>query len=132
MVPVTLARGVGAVREPVGGVVPLLTVTVTPAEVVDFPAASRATAVSVWLPFVAVVVVQETEYGAVVASAPTFAPSSLNCTPTTPTLSVAVAVTVTAPDTVAPRVGAVRATVGGVVSLLTAAAPAPAAVATLA
>jgi hypothetical protein len=36
-----------------GGVVsaPFETVTVTPAEVVRFPAASRATALSTWLPF---------------------------------------------------------------------------------
>src|SRR3989442_10089013 len=70
------------------------TVTVTAADVVTLPAASRATAVRVWAPLVAVVVAQETEYGAVVASAPRVAPSSLNCTPTTPTLSLALAETV--------------------------------------
>ena len=44
-------------------------------------------------------------------------PSSLNCTPATPTLSEAVAETVTAvPETVAPLAGVVRETVGGVVS----------------
>src|SRR2546426_4939427 len=62
------------------------------------------------------VVFQEREYGAVVTSAPRFAPSSLNCTPTTPTLSVAVAETVIVPEMVAPADGAVSATVGGVVS----------------
>ena len=36
------------------------TVTVTAADVVVLPAASRATAVSVWLPFVAVVVFHDT------------------------------------------------------------------------
>src|ERR1700693_3315968 len=52
-------------------------------------------------------------------SAPRWAPPSLNCTPATPTLSAAVADTVTlAPDTVAPVVGAVIDTVGGVVSAL--------------
>ena len=56
-------------------------------------------------------------YGETVSSAPRFTPSSLNCTPTTPTLSLAVALTATvAPDTVDPPAGAVIATVGGVVS----------------
>ena len=40
----------------------------------------------------------------------------MNCTPTTPTLSEAVAVRVTVPDTVAPLAGAVKLTVGAVVS----------------
>ena len=40
----------------------------------------------------------------------------MNCTPTTPTLSDAVAVNWTVPDTLAPLAGAVRATVGGVLS----------------
>jgi len=53
----------------------------------------------------------------VATSAPKLTPSSWNCTPPTPTLSVAVAVTVTVPVTVAPAVGAVMETVGGVVSL---------------
>src|SRR5439155_9674857 len=60
-----------------------------------------------------------TLYGLAVSSAPRFAPSTLNCTPTTPTLSDAVAETATAvPDTVAPAAGAVIETVGGVVSAL--------------
>src|SRR2546425_569535 len=42
--------------------------------------------------------------------------SSWNCTPTTPTLSVALAETVTVPKTAAPLSGAVIDTVGGVVS----------------
>src|SRR3989475_11262940 len=58
-------------------------------------------------------------YGAAVTSAPRFAPSSLSCTPTTPTLSVALAETVTVPATVTPAAGAVIDTVGGVVSLKT-------------
>jgi hypothetical protein len=50
-----------------------------------------------------------------VSSTPRLAPSNLNWTPTTPTLSVAFAKTVTAvPDTVAPLAGAVIETVGGV------------------
>src|SRR5712692_8727778 len=39
----------------------LATVTTTPVDVVVFPAASRATAVSVWLPLVAVVVSHDSE-----------------------------------------------------------------------
>src|SRR5437667_990090 len=96
-----------------------ITVTLTAAEVAVLPAASRATAVTLWLPFALKVVFQEIEYGAVVTSAPRFTPSSLNCTPTTPTLSVASADTVIVPDTVAPVDGAVMETVGGVVSLKT-------------
>ena len=51
-----------------------------------------------------------------VSSAPRLAPSSWNCTPTTPTLSEAVAETVTVPETVAPELGDVTLTVGAVVS----------------
>ena len=50
------------------------------------------------------------------SSAPRFAPSSLNCTPATPLGSVAVAVTLVVPRTVAPSVGALIATAGPVVS----------------
>src|SRR6059036_2605324 len=94
----------------------LSTVTLTAADVAVLPAASRATAVKVWDPLTASVVFHEREYGAAVTSAPRFAPSSLNCTPTTPTLSVALAETVTVPETVEPAAGAVMETVGGVVS----------------
>ena len=103
----------------VGGVVSFETVTVTAAAVVVLPAASRATAVSVCEPLLAVVVFHETVYGAVVSSAPRFAPSRRNWTPTTPTLSDALAVTVVVPVTVAPFAGAVMLTVGGVVSFET-------------
>src|SRR2546428_14029510 len=65
------------------------------------------------------VVFQEIAKGAEVSSAPRVAPSSLNWTPATPTLSEADAATGTAePDTVAPLAGAVSKTVGGVVSVL--------------
>src|SRR5712692_1069609 len=101
-----------------GGV--LSTVTLTAAEVAVFPAASRATAVRVWAPSATKVVFQEIEYGVEVTSAPKLTPSSLNWMPTTPTLSEAVAETVTAvPETVAPLAGAVTETVGGVVSDVT-------------
>ena len=56
----------------------LLTDTATAALVVWLPAASRATAVSVCDPFVAVVVSHETEYGDERSSAPRLAPSTLN------------------------------------------------------
>ena len=52
------------------------------------------------------------------SSPPTLVPSTLNCTPTTPTLSAAVAANDTDPDTVAPAAGAVTDTVGAVVSLV--------------
>jgi hypothetical protein len=114
----------GAVILTVGGVVSggggggaLFTVTVTGAETgLTLPAASRATAVRVCEPLLAEVVFQDTEYGAAVSSAPRLEPSSLNCTPTTPTLSEALAVTLVVPETVAPEAGAVILTVGGVVS----------------
>jgi hypothetical protein len=63
-----------------------------------------------------VVELQENEYGAVVSNPPRFAPSTWNCTLATPTLSDAFAVTETTPVTVAPFAGAVKDTVGGVVS----------------
>src|SRR2546427_8031550 len=94
----------------------LSTVTLTALAGVLLPAASRATAVRLWEPLATRVVFHKREYGAAVTSAPRLAPSSLNCTPTTPTLSVALAETVIVPATVAPAAGAVSETVGGVVS----------------
>jgi hypothetical protein len=58
------------------------------------------------------------EYGEFVSAVPTFAPSTKNCTPTTPTLSEAVAVNVVVPLIVAPLPGDVIETVGAVVSLV--------------
>src|SRR3989442_2222692 len=97
-------------------VLPVLfaTVTVTATAVVVLPAASRATAVSACDALLAVVVSHASAYGAVVSSTPTFAPSRRNWTPTTPTLSDALALIVVVPETVAPLAGAVRLTVGGV------------------
>jgi len=106
-------------EEMTGGVVSgaaLLTVTLTAAEVVRLPAPSRATAVRVWLPLVAVVVFQETAYGTAVTSAARGTPSSMNCTPTTPVLSEALAEMGTVPETVAPDAGVVSPTRGGVTS----------------
>src|SRR2546421_1439579 len=116
-------RAVTADRVGAGSVLPavrpLLTVMIAGADRAEFPAASLATAVRVCAPLVAALVSQTVAYGAPVASLPRFTPSSLNWTPATPTLSVALAVMVMMPLTVAPAVGAVRDTVGGVVSLLT-------------
>ena len=67
-------------------------------------------------PFAAVNVSHEIEYGATVSSAPRFVPSTLNWTPATDPLSVAFALTGTIAETVAPFVGDVIETVGGVVS----------------
>src|SRR5438132_13776716 len=101
-------------KEITGGV--LSTVTLTAAEAAVLPPASRATAVRAWAALVAVVVGQEIVYGAAVTSAPRLTLSSLNWTPTTPTLSVALAETITVPLAVTPVTGAVRETVGGVTS----------------
>jgi hypothetical protein len=64
MLPETVAAFAGDEMETVGGVVSgtgaLLTVTDTAAEVVLFPAASRAIAFSEWVPFAAAVVFHET------------------------------------------------------------------------
>src|SRR3989344_2074410 len=118
-VPETVVPPNGAVKEIRGAVMSgtaLLTVTVVPAESVVFPAASLATAVRVWVPFEVPVVLQVVEYGDVVSSVPRFAPSSLNWTPATPTLSVADAETATEPETVEPFAGAVKDTEGAMVS----------------
>src|SRR6266850_600592 len=98
--------------------------TVTPADVVALPAASLATAVKVCAPGGAAAAFQLIENGAVRSSAPSGAPSSLNCTADTPTLSEAAALTAIVPDTT-PAGGAVIATVGAVVSLVIASMLAP-------
>jgi hypothetical protein len=92
------------------------TVTSTAAEVVVLPAASRATAEIRCTPEVVFAVSHWMEYGEEVSSPEMFAPSSLNCTPATPTLSDAVAVMVVMPVT-APAVGCEIVTTGAVVSL---------------
>src|SRR5258705_398193 len=65
-------------------------------------------------PSTAVVVFQETEYGALVSSAPKLVPSILNCTPAPPTSSEASALPDTVPFT-GRLPGEVMLTVGGVV-----------------
>src|SRR5207247_438930 len=115
--PDTVDPEAGAVMPTAGGVVSAFdTVTVTGDEVVRLPAASRAVAVRVCEPLPTVVVFQEIESAVVAYSALFRAPSTRNCTPATPTLSEAEALTVTVPDTVAPDAGALMLTAGGVVS----------------
>src|SRR5437867_312477 len=94
-----------------GGVVSAFDTVSPPSLEVALPlSASRAAAVRVCEPLPTVVVFQDTEYGDAVSSAPRLAPSTRNCTPATPTLSEAEALTVTVPDTVAPEAGAERQT----------------------
>jgi len=68
MLPVTACPAVGLVMETVGAV--RSTVMLTPAEVVLFPAASRATAVRVWAPTASDEVLSEMLYGDAVSSEP--------------------------------------------------------------
>src|SRR5438094_6960686 len=94
-----------------GGGEELETVTVTGSEANRIPRALRATAVKVWNPLLVVVVSQETEYGALVSSAPRLTPSSRNWTPATrrPT-GLTLARTVIVPATVVSEVGDVMVT----------------------
>jgi hypothetical protein len=118
-VPETVAPPAGEVIATVGGVVSfvvLSTVTVIAALVVEFPALSVATALIVWLPFDSVVEFNTYAYGAAVKLVPTFPPSTRNCTLAIPTLSEAVAVTFTLPESLAPPAGEVTVTLGGIVS----------------
>src|SRR2546427_8842183 len=95
-------------------------VTLVDADVARLFEVSRARAAGVCVElFDRVVVSQPIVYGGVVTSAPNATPSTRNCTPATPTLSEAVAVTATVPLTVAPFAGAVTLTAGGVVSTVT-------------
>jgi hypothetical protein len=117
--PEMVAPFAGLVTFTVGGVVSgaaFDVVIFTPTLVVSFPPTSRARADNVCEPFAVEALFQEMEYGAVVSSLPMGDPSSRNCTPAIPRLSLAVADTVTAPVTVAPFAGAVIETVGGVAS----------------
>src|SRR5689334_8527252 len=95
--------------------VPLLTVTLTVDDVPMLFAASYALATSACAPLVAVVVFQLHAYGEEV-SVDCSTPSRRNSTLVTPTLSLALAVTLTVADTVAPFAGAVIEAVGAVVS----------------
>ena len=90
------------------------TFTGTGAESVELPAASRARAVNVCAPFETVRVSHANAYGGAASSTPALTPSTRNCTPATPMLSLAFAVTLTMSDTCALLAGEVIATVGGV------------------
>src|SRR5687768_802335 len=115
IVPETVSPEAGELMLTVGGVLSLATVTVTGADVVRLPAASRATAVRVCEPLVVVLVFHGAEYGAVVTSVPAL-PSRKNCTPTTAVSSAALTVTVIVPEMVSPETGEVMLTVGAAAS----------------
>jgi len=86
-------------------------------DTVVFPAASLATAVRTWVrPSANLDVLTVMEYGAEVAVPSVVAPSNLNSTFATPTLSEAEAETMILPNTLDPALGLVNATVGGMVS----------------
>src|SRR5689334_15765232 len=91
------------------------TVTVTAADVDVFPAASAADAWSVWVPLLTDVVSHENANGPV-ASWPIEVPSTRSWVSATPTLSVALTVTVVIPPTVAPAAGVAIETAGRTVS----------------
>src|SRR5919106_968098 len=80
-------------------------------------------AIRVCEPLAAAVVFQEIAYGVKRSSAARLTPSSLNWTPTMPTLSAAVALTVMVPRTAAPEAGAVIVTVGRLLSTRTVTGP---------
>src|SRR5687767_8792881 len=113
----TTAPLTGAVTTTFGA--PVSTTTETLADVVLLPAASRATALSVWVPAAAVAVFQTKLWGAVVTSDPRLVPFSLNCTPATPTLSIADATSAIEPETVNPVVGDVMEMTGATLSMFT-------------
>ena len=80
------------------------------------PAASRASALTIYVPGTSVVVSHVRSQGALVTSFSRFVPFKRNCTPTTSTLSVAVACNVMVPDTSWPSVGLIIVITGGSVS----------------
>src|SRR3989344_3073981 len=118
-IPLTVALLDGVETEMLGNMVSrkaLKTTTATGKEVAVFPAASRATAVTVWAPFDTGAVSQDIEYGLAVSSLPILAPSILNWTPVTPVASEAVAEMVILPDAVVLAAGEAIETAGAVVS----------------
>src|SRR5262245_50630572 len=104
-----MGQATGADHWPTSDVVGAATVTATEVLVIVLPAGSRATACRTWLPGVTFVVSQTAAYGIDVTSAPRGAPSTKNWTPTTPTLSDAIAQTETRLKTVDPAAGAAMA-----------------------
>ena len=94
----------------------MLTVTAAPAELLEFPAASNALAVYVCEPSLMAVVSSVALNGAAVTVAHKVVPSHQYSTLLTPTLSDAEQVRFMVPLIVLPEVGAVRVTLGAVVS----------------
>jgi hypothetical protein len=115
VVPAKLASAArsGATGQPVG--VGFDTVTVTTAESPMLPAVSTARACRWCVPSTTVRVSHTVSNGASESTASS-SPSSRNCTARTPPGSDALAATVMVPDTVAPLLGEVTVTVGGVES----------------
>jgi hypothetical protein len=122
IVPLTVVLLAGVVTLAVGAVVSgtvFCTFTVIVVELPTLPAASRAVARIVCVPFATVAEFQFELYGAVESFEKAVEePSRKYETLVTPTLSLADAEIVTVPDTVALFVGAVIDTWGGVVSAL--------------
>jgi hypothetical protein len=86
-------------------------------EVTEFPAPSTALAMTVWVPFVTPLVFHCHDQDEVPDAACHAPPSTWTATLATPTLSELVPLTATVPASVAPLVGDLNATVGGVVSV---------------
>src|SRR5207237_9221004 len=78
-VPDTVARSTGDTIPTVGGVVSVLLTVTEALDSAVFPAASRATAPTVWGPLGAVPVFHAMVYGDEATSAPSAEPSSVNC-----------------------------------------------------
>src|SRR5438094_8628764 len=101
---------------PAGRIDQLLIVTVMPAEVVVLPVASRAVAVSVWAPLAPPRESHDSEYlvgvRSVVVAAPRSCPSNWKRTSASSRSSTAVAVSVTAPVSVAFAAGVNSDTTG--------------------
>src|SRR3546814_7244908 len=92
LLPVTAALTLGAVVS----TLTLLTVKLTVGDTPALPAASYATADSVWLPFASAVESISRVY-VLLGSLPVSTPSTMNSTSLTPTLSLALAIRVTIP-----------------------------------
>jgi hypothetical protein len=111
IVPETVTPDAGEVIEMVGGVADGLFATMEIAGLtVVRPAAFPATAVSVWLPLVRVIVFNEKLNGALDNAAPVFLPSTLNCTVVASADTLIN--TLILPETVTPEAGEVIEMVG--------------------
>ena len=116
--PKTVLPLAGELMLATGALVSAILLTVTVADALALlPAASFAVATMLCVPFENEAVAQEQTYGEV-ASEHIMSPSTVMVTEVTPTLSLAEAWMVIGPETMAPLVGEVMLTVGGVVSAL--------------